>query len=411
MPFFLHATGLSLTLGDVLCGVDRDRNIPKRDRVETKIEYLAFSFFVVEARCSEDSLMNSKRHTFRDRLSRGLLVGLSAVSLAMLPIAAQAQRITNPSPSQGARNVEPASSISASFEELAGVTVRPETVKVTVDGRDVTRQSVITADFFSYRPASELSPGKHDILLEFTNSRNVPQRVTWSFEVGTPVRAEIESVTHNGANRALAAGEIMLVTVNGTPGSDVTVFLVQDGQRLQTLEAEEVSAGVFVVNVLVESKDSTQEGIVVARLANSGQVRFATADQPLQLVTGATAVQQLTTEEDGSSTGADAASALQPVVTNYNDGDSVSGSSFTVEGRTEPNASVQIKATSVTSLAGIIGAQQTLANQTVQADADGNFSLRMRPTIVTSGSTYTIELTGIQGDTTSPTTTIKLRQQ
>ncbi|MEO1134406.1 MAG: hypothetical protein AAFX40_17095, partial [Cyanobacteria bacterium J06639_1] len=152
-------------------------------------------------------------------------------------------------------------------------------------------------------------------------------------------------------------------------------------------------------------------GIVVARLANSGQVRFATADQPLQLVTGATAVQQLTTEEDGSLTAEDAASALQPVVTNYKDGDTVSGASFTIEGQTEPNASVQIKATSVTSLAGIIGAQQTLANQTVQADADGKFSLRMRPTLVTSGSTYTVELTGIQGETTSPTTTIKLRQR
>ncbi|MEO0853447.1 MAG: hypothetical protein AAFY15_08095, partial [Cyanobacteria bacterium J06648_11] len=250
---------------------------------------------------------------------------------------------------------------------------------------------------------------QHDILLEFTNSRDVPQRVTWSFDVGTPVKAEIESVTHNGANRALAAGEIMLVTVNGTPGSDVTVFLVQDGKRLQSLE--EVSSGVFVVNVLVESTDSTQEGIVVARLANSGQVRFATADQPLQLVTGATAVQQLTTEEDGSLTTEDATSALQPVVTNYKDGDTVSGASFTIEGQTEPDASVQIKATSVTSLAGIIGAQQTLANQTVQADEDGKFSLRMRPTLVTSGSTYTIEMTGIQGETTSPTTTIKLRQR
>ncbi|MEM6445233.1 MAG: hypothetical protein AAF704_01525 [Cyanobacteria bacterium P01_D01_bin.123] len=356
--------------------------------------------------------MNFIRHSLRARLSRGLLIGFTAVGLAALPTGVQAQRITNPSPSQGAQNVDPVSPISASFEALAGVSVKPETVKISVDGQDVTSQSVITKDFFSYRPSAELSPGKHDILLEFTNTNDVPQRVTWSFTVSTPIQAEIESVTHNGANRALAAGEIMLVTVNGTPGSDVTVFLVQDGDRLQTLEAEEVSSGVFVVNVLVEAKDSTQEGIVVARLTNQGQVRFATADQPIQLVTGATAVQQLTTEEgEADATTRRNTPRLRPTVTNYQDGDTVSGSSFAIEGKTAPNASVTIKATSVTSLAGIIGAQQTLANQTVEADDRGRFSITLRPSIVTAGSTYTIELVGQQGERTSPTTTIKLRQE
>lgn len=355
--------------------------------------------------------MNSTRHSLRDRLSKGLLVGLAATGLLVLPTAVRAQRITNPSPSQGAQNVEPASSISASFEDLAGVGVKPETVKISVDGKDVTSQAVVTKDFFSYRPSAELAPGQHDIVLDFANTNDIPQRVNWSFTVGTPVQAEIESVTHNGANRALAAGETMLITVNGTPGSDVTLFVVQDGKRLQPLSSEEVSPGVYVANVLVEAKDATQEGIVLARLANQGQVRFATADQPLQLVTGATAVQQLEAEGGGENETQRPAAKLQPVVTNYKDGDSVSGSSFTIEGKTAPAASVTIKATSVTSIAGIIGAQQTLADQTVKADGKGRFSITLRPTIVTAGSTYTIELVGEKGERTSPTTTIKLKQQ
>lgn len=64
---------------------------------------------------------------------RALVMGAAVVGLSGLP--ARAQQITDPSPAQAATNVEPTSPISASFRSQDGVSVRPETVRVFVDGK------------------------------------------------------------------------------------------------------------------------------------------------------------------------------------------------------------------------------------------------------------------------------------
>ncbi|MFS8879167.1 hypothetical protein [Synechococcus sp. H55.11] len=338
---------------------------------------------------------------------RALLIGAAVVGLSGPP--ARAQQITDPSPAQAATNVEPTSPISASFRSQDGVSVRPETVRVFLDGKDVTAESVITRDFFTYRPAQPLPPGRREVLLEFTNTQGVTRRVTWSFTVGSPVRASIDLVDHNAGNRPLAAGEILLVTVKGTPSSRVTVYLVQDGRQVQTLPAQEVSSGTYVVNALIEPKDTTREGIVIARLENNGQVRFMTAEQPARLIEGATGgIQRLTTQEVSATI---SPSSLLPQITNLRDGDRVAGSSFTLQGTTAPNASVRVNVTASTSLGGIISAQQTVTNQTVQADAQGRFTVTVRPPIPASGTVYQINLTATSGNQTSPTVTLRLTQQ
>jgi hypothetical protein len=338
---------------------------------------------------------------------RALVMGAAVVGLSGLP--ARAQQITDPSPAQAATNVEPTSPISASFRSQDGVSVRPETVRVFVDGKDVTAESVITRDFFTYRPSQPLPPGRREVLLEFTNTQGVTRRVTWSFTVGNPVRASIDLVDHNAGNRPLAAGEILLVTVKGTPSSRVTVYLVQDGRQVQTLPAQEVSSGTYVVNALIEPKDATREGIVIARLENGGQVRFMTAEQPARLIEGAAGgIQRLATQEVAATI---SPSSLLPQITNLRDGDRVSGSSFTLQGTTAPNASVRVNVTASTSLGGIISAQQTVTNQTVQADAQGRFTVTVRPPIPASGTVYQINLTATSGNQTSPTVTLRLTQQ
>ncbi|MDX2273256.1 MAG: hypothetical protein NW237_15085 [Cyanobacteriota bacterium] len=345
--------------------------------------------------------------------AQAVLVTATAVSLASWPTVVRAQQITDPSPAQAATNVVPESPISASFRAVDGVAVRPETVKILVDNRDVTAQSVITKDFFSYRPTTPLSLGRHEVLLEFTNTQGVTRRVAWGFEVGNPIKATIDSVVHNAANRALAAGEIMLVTVKGTPASKVNVYLVQDGQKVQNLTAQEVDPGIYVVNALIESKDTTKEGILIARLENSGQVKFATAEQAVRLVQGATAgVQRLTTQEVNASLAQQlTGNQLQPQITNYRDGDRISGSSFVLQGKTLPNASVQVKVNAENNLGGIISAQRTLVNQSVQANSQGIFSITITPSVPAAGTVYRVEMKSTANGQTSPTVSLQLVQQ
>ncbi len=331
-----------------------------------------------------------------------LLVGVICSGVITTPQLAHAQQIINPSPALSATDVDPGSPISASFQALNGVTVRPETVKVIVDGRDVTNQSVITPDFFSYRPTQPLSAGEHTVLLEFTNSQNQPKRVTWSFTVSTPVSAEIESMAHNAANDPLAAGQTLLITVKGTPGSQVTVFLIQDGEQVQNLQAQEITSGTYIVNVLVEAKDTTREGIVVARLEKGGQVRFATTDQPVRLIEGATTAQTLTTVELDESPET-ATDPLTPQVTNYNDGDVIEGrSGFTIQGTTAPNASVQVLVTANNSIGGLVRTERTLFDRSISANSQGAFEFSLNPSVAVPNTTYSIELTATaNGETRS----------
>jgi hypothetical protein len=100
-----------------------------------------------------------------------------------------------------------------------------------------------------------------------------------------------------------------------------------------------------------------------------------------------------------------------PQITNLRDGDRVSGSSFTLQGTTAPNASVRVNVTASTSLGGIISAQQTVTTQTVQADAQGRFTITVRPPIPASGTVYQVNLTATSGNQTSPTVTLRLTQQ
>ena len=340
------------------------------------------------------------------------IAALLTLSSLAIPTPVRAQRITSPSPTINAVDVEPSSAISVTFQADDGVTLRPETVKVFLDDTDVSGKSVITSDFLSYRPDSDLSPGKHTVRLEFTNSAGEDRQAQWSFTVGTPIVADIESVSHNGANEPLAAGQSLLVSVNGTPGSDVSVFLVRDGSTVKSLATEEVSEGVYVASLPVTEVDLTDEGIVVARLEQDGQIRFATADQPLQLVAETSASAEEVTLESSEETADEVTpDSLQPKVTSHEDGDSVSGSSFELVGTTAPNASVQVVGTAENSLGGLISTQRTLVNRTVQADESGNFSLRISAGLATiSGSVYTIELTASADGVTSETTTLQLTQ-
>jgi hypothetical protein len=106
---------------------------------------------------------------------------------------------------------------------------------------------------------------------------------------------------------------------------------------VQTLQAREVSSGTYVVNVLVEPKDATREGIVIARLENNGQVRFMTAEQPARWIEGAGGgIQRLAAQEVSATA---PVPSLVPQITNLRDGDRVAGPSFTLQGTPAPNAS------------------------------------------------------------------------
>lgn len=73
-----------------------------------------------------------------------------------------------------------------------------------------------------------------------------------------------------------------------------------------------------------------------------------------------------------------------------------------IEGRTAPFANVRVQVDSVANVAGLLGVTQPVADQTVQADRDGRFSVRVTPRgLPIPGTRYDVHLTATSGSQTA----------
>lgn len=100
------------------------------------------------------------------------------------------RRIVNDSEPPSVRNVSPRDEdviaiatpivITGNFDDGNGTGVDPKTVRITFDGRDVTGQSTITPQGFSYR-AGNLSAGNHIVEVRLRDYVGNASRTTWNF--------------------------------------------------------------------------------------------------------------------------------------------------------------------------------------------------------------------------------------
>jgi len=101
------------------------------------------------------------------------------------------QRLVNDNEPPSVTNVSPrdnenvASSntltISGAFDDARGTGVDPKSVKVIFDGKDVTAQSTVTAQNFSYHPATSLAAGNHTVEVRARDQAGNASRTNWSF--------------------------------------------------------------------------------------------------------------------------------------------------------------------------------------------------------------------------------------
>lgn len=114
--------------------------------------------------------------------------------------------------------------VSGSFFDRGGVGVDPASVRILVSGRDVTSQSNVTAQSFSYR--GPLTPGRHTVEVTARDRAGNATRRTWSFEVegaaaAAPVNVPIQILSH--ANNAQVDGGVITVRGRAAPLASVNV--------------------------------------------------------------------------------------------------------------------------------------------------------------------------------------------
>ncbi|MFG6490501.1 PKD domain-containing protein [Roseateles sp. BYS78W] len=132
--------------------------------------------------------------------------------------------------------------IGASYSDPLGVDTR--SVRLVVDGADVTALANVTATAISYTPAAAFAAGSHSVLVTAFNSAGSVAQATWDFSVAaartytvnvispsgpTVVNPSLSVVVDVGSNQ----GHANSVTLNGAQMSAVDGALLAGGQRYQ----------------------------------------------------------------------------------------------------------------------------------------------------------------------------------
>jgi hypothetical protein len=113
------------------------------------------------------------------------LSGLTAIAIlvgsAMNSQIARGQWVADITPHN--RNVEANSSISGTFQTPGEAAIDISSVRIFLNGRDITVNSTINRSFFSYRPSQPLNSGEHIVRVQFKNQEGLSNEVSWSFFV------------------------------------------------------------------------------------------------------------------------------------------------------------------------------------------------------------------------------------
>ena len=131
--------------------------------------------------------------------------------------------IKNLSPKDGETVAAGPVSIAGTFDDQGGLGVDPKTVKLVVAGRDVTANSTITKEFFTYR--TELAPGSYAADVSGRDPAGNAVRSAWTFVVrqqGAAATGVVLEVTSPGNNATVPGGRVE-VRGNATPGATIDV--------------------------------------------------------------------------------------------------------------------------------------------------------------------------------------------
>ena len=114
----------------------------------------------------------------------------------------------------------PATVVSGNFEDRGGSGVDPNSVRIMLSGRNVTRDAEVTPQSFTYR--GPIPPGRHTVDVTATDRAGNAVRRSWSFDVaGGPPNVQIQILSHT--NNAQIDGNGAHVRGRTAPFASVNV--------------------------------------------------------------------------------------------------------------------------------------------------------------------------------------------
>ena len=277
-----------------------------------------------------------------------------------------APKISQILPEANSRVVRGEVSVSAVFEE-AGSGIDPNSVRVLVNGQDVTRDATVTSVFTSLR-TERVTTGRNIVAVSARDRAGNAVTKTWEFTV-TDATSVVKSITHD-ASGVVQAGDVITVRLEAAEGGLATFSI---GQNVN-LPMTESPAGVYTGRYTVRRGENLANAPVTAKLVVGGQT--FTIEAPARIsgtaTTGTPPAPEVTSPTAGS--------VASPII---------------VRGTTLPNLSVKVRVRYRTSLFGAIPVTGTIFEDVIKADANGRFETESITLSDPGGSDTSYEITVI----------------
>lgn len=307
-----------------------------------------------------------------------------------ISVDSQAPAVRNVSPENGA-------SIAVSRPDISGVFlddgsgVDPSTVVIKVNGKDVTKKATVNANLFLYEPDANLPNGIANLEIAFKDRAGNATTYQGSFMISSPNNASVKSFLHTARYYA-QVGKAIGFKVETTPGSKV---VVNAGTIIKNLALRESTPGVFQGGYTVKATDKFTNTPVVATITLPNGTNF-TVESPNKIPKTL-----------------DADAAFGPAtITSHKDGGQASDP-LVISGKSMPRTKVQIRVTYATTVLGALRVTGVLSDQTVDVDANGNWSsqgVSLSSAVKGQNTEYTVTVTAISADgKKAEPTTIKLK--
>jgi hypothetical protein len=168
-------------------------------------------------------------------------------------------------PEDGGTLTNPRPRIYGAYSD-SGSKADPKTLKVLLNGKDITDKVDVTEAFFSYIPEEDMTAGKVTMTVSIQDIAGNESRREWSFTVAPPEKT-VRNMSITPTDRALRSDETLTVRLDGIAGGIATFKL----GPLSDLPMQEESPGVYIGKYTVKKGDSVTKAPVTITFTPPGK--------------------------------------------------------------------------------------------------------------------------------------------
>ncbi len=208
-------------------------------------------------------------------------VEVMAAGARMVTIDARPPQITGRYPAPGANIANARPNIAVTFFD-AETGINPASVRLMVNGQNVTGRAFISDTAVTYNPDAPLAPGTVRVdLAAADRARNI-LRVSWTFRVTRPAGA-LSAVTINPV-AALTNDDVLTVVAAGAPGGAASFSIA--GIRGEWPMKESTTKGIYFGTMVVRQAGPLFNAVVEAALRKDGRRSTLAASVPVTIIPG-----------------------------------------------------------------------------------------------------------------------------